>query len=207
MIKHKYKIIIFLIILIGFFWFVQYSLELGGEYMFDMKTINGVSDNNSYGIRNDVYTYIDNDIKKWSEKHPEFKDPKVRFLILNYEKAELMSIKYFSSKSKVLEAGYQQLMIGECLFKKSDPTQEFVYSLISTYGNKTERDKIMIKTKDHELISHIVTSYFNGKTLVPDNRNPLIHPELCDRYENRVLDDQEFTVQDHRIIFNHQDNN
>jgi hypothetical protein len=198
--KHKYKILIFLLIVVGIFWFVRHSLEHGGEYMFDMKEINGVSDNNPYGIRNDVYTYLDSEINKWATQYPEFKDPKVRFMILNYEKAELMSIKYFSSKSKALEAGYQQLMIMDCLHMNSKNTGKFISDLISHYGRTSQMDKIILKSKDHKLISEIVDNYFDGKTLNPDHRSPEDHPELCDRYETRVLKDEEFTTRDPRII-------
>ena len=186
-------------ILILIYCFFDYAKRHGAEHLFNMQEVNGKTDNNPYGIRNELYSYLIQDMKKSGIK--ELQEPKVKMLLLNFAKLNSVAVKVFSDRDKSREIALQQSTLAHCLWDtKGKKINVYMSSLISDdQGNLSGFEDLLDKTPDLRLIQRIISSHANGLSLNSDARSPQIHPELCDKYDSHILEDNEFWTKDSRI--------
>lgn len=192
--KKRVLLGVFLFIFLFTFAFLFYAKNYGGNHIFDMKEVNGVADNNPYGIRNDVYTKAIEILDREAIKDPDFKQEKYRNLYFNLIKSQLVSIKHFSYESKAVEANSQGALIMNCFFKNNK--EQFISDQIRTIP-LGEIQKVILKSNDLELIWQVINSYSYSKSA---EKQLILSKQkwVCDKYEGSILDEKYFLIQDKR---------
>lgn len=177
------KIIIFclgvlLILGLAYWRYVEYWKEHAYEKLFNMEEILGKTDNNSYGIRNDVYDFlVKEEFVKWNM------DEKQKNLVLNIAHYDQLMIKNFSNKEKVLKIFPYVLLLIHC-----DKIEKWPHN-----GNSKYRE-ILEKHPD----SKIIKDFYN--TIGIQNQSEIVSlhwgktneevQKLCEKFENEVSKDE-----------------
>lgn len=178
--------IVIALILSGFYY---YAKNYGGNYLFDMEEIVGVSDNNPYGIRNDVYTKAVDILDREAKRDSDYNHPEVRNLFLNYVKSRLLANKYFSNEFKVKAIATKSMIMMDCLFNRK---MGLIDAQVVEYQD-SEIEKVIFNTKDLQLIHQIINTYYFQDSI--DKANIIIRqkdPEICKNLMSKVLDEDAY---------------
>jgi hypothetical protein len=116
--KIKKILIIILLLILGYF-ILDYTLYRAGEYFFKKDIINaeeviGKTDNNPYGIRNDVYDVIQ---KEYVEKMKLNDEQKTLLYNIAYIDQKLIS--NFTDHSNILKYTEIQFKLVDCISEES----------------------------------------------------------------------------------------